>query len=139
MEIALISEARLLTKTFRRALHLPMSLRFAPHIIYSLALTSFSMHLLYERRATEEDRAHYSGKISLLQTLVRNLEQGQTMDLREVERLRKLAGLSTPHAAEVTRNQPRIGWKEVLLGKTPSEQTLNGSALRDRGDWEKRR
>jgi hypothetical protein len=86
----------------------------------------------------EEDRAHYSGKISLLESLVLNLEQGQKMDPREVERLRKLAGLSTSPVAEITRNQPRIGWKEALLGKIPSEQTLNGSALRDQGDWEKR-
>ncbi|KAF9645392.1 hypothetical protein BDM02DRAFT_3189753 [Thelephora ganbajun] len=114
-----------------------MSLRFMPHIIYSLALTSFSMHLLYERRATEEDRTHYSGKISILETLVHNLEQGQTMDSREVERLRKLAGVSTSHVPEISRNQSKIGWKEVLLGKTPSEQTLNGSTLRDQGDWEK--
>lgn len=110
-----------------------------PHIIYSLALTSFSMHLLYERRAMEEDRAHYSGKISLLETLVQDREQGQKMDPREVERLRKLAGLSTSHAAEITRNEAGIGWKEVLLGKAHLEQTLNGSALRDQGDWEKRR
>lgn len=123
----------------RPFLHLPMSLRFMPHIIYSLALTSFSMHLLYERRAMEEDRAHYSGKISLLETLVQDQEQGQKMDPREVERLRKLAGLSTSHAAEITRNQAGIGWKEVLLGKAHPEQTLNGSALRDQGDWEKRR
>ena len=109
-----------------------------PHIIYSLALTSFSMHLLYERRATEEDRAQYSGKISILETLVQNLEQGRTMDPREVERLRKLAGLSTSNTPEINRNQSKIGWTEVLLGKTPSEQTLNGSALRDQGDWEKR-
>lgn len=114
-----------------------MSLRFMPHIIYSLALTSFSMHLLYERRATEEDRAHYSGKISILETLVRNLEQGQTMDPQEVERLRKLAGASTSHVSETNRNQAKIGWKEVLLGKPPSEQTLNGLASRDQGDWEK--
>lgn len=120
-------------------LHLPMSLRFMPHIIYSLALTSFSMHLLYERRAIGEDRAHYSGKISILETLVQSLERGQTMDPQEVERLRKLAGLSTSHVAEINRNQSKIGWREVLLGKTLSEQTLNGSALRDQGDWEKRR
>lgn len=117
-----------------------MSLRFMPHIIYSLALTSFSMHLLYERRATEEDRVHYAGKISILETLVQNLEQGQAMDSQEVERLRKLAGLSTSHVPEIiSRNQSKIGWKEVLLGKTHSEQTLKGSALRDQGDWEKRR
>jgi len=95
------------------------------------------MHLLYERRATEEDRAHYSGKISILETLVRNLEQGQTMDPQEVERLRKLAGASTSHVSETNRNQAKIGWKEVLLGKPPSEQTLNGLASRDQGDWEK--
>ena len=86
-----------------------------------------------------EDRAHYSGKISILETLVQNLEQGQAMDPREVERLRKLAGVSTSHVPGITRNQSKIGWKEVLLGKSPSEQTLNGSALRDQGDWEKRR
>lgn len=98
------------------------------------------MHLLYERRATEEDRAHYSGKISVLETLVQDLEQGQKMNPQEVERLRKLAGVSSSHVPkEVGRNQSRIGWKEVLLGKPPSEQTLNGSAARDRGDWEKRR
>ena len=116
-----------------------MSLRFMPHIVYSLALTSFSMHLLYERRATDEDRAHYSGKISILETLVQNLEQGRTMDPREVERLRKLAGFSTSHVPEIDRAQSRIGWREVLLGKTPSEQTLNGLASRDQGDWEKRK
>jgi len=115
-----------------------MSLRYMPHIVYSLALTSFSMHLLYERRATEEDRAHYSGKISILETLVHNLEQGRTMDAREVERLRKLAGFCTSHVSEIGRGQSKIGWKEVLLGKTASEQTLNGLASRDRGDWEKR-
>jgi len=95
------------------------------------------MHLLYERRAAEEDRAHYSGKISILETLVRNLEQGQTMDPREVERLRKLAGVSPSHVSDISRDESKIGWKEVLLGKAPSEQTLNGSALRDQGDWEK--
>jgi len=85
----------------------------------------------------EEDRAHYSGKISILETLVQNLERGQTMDPREVERLRKLAGLSASHVPDITRDQPKIGWKEVLLGKAPSEQALNGSSLRDQGDWEK--
>ena len=97
------------------------------------------MHLLYERRAIGEDRAHYSGKISILETLVQSLERGQTMDPQEVERLRKLAGLSASHVAEINRNQSKIGWREVLLGKTLSEQTLNGSALQDQGDWEKRR
>lgn len=111
-----------------------------PHIIYSLALTSFSMHLLYERRAAAEDRAHYSGKISILETLVENLERGRSMDSHEVERLRKLAGVSSSHVPkEVGRNQSTIGWKEVLLGNPASEQTLNGSASRDQGDWEKRR
>ena len=110
-----------------------------PHIIYSLTLTSFSMHLLYERRAAEEDRAHYSGKISILEALVRNLEQGQTMDPREVERLRKLGGFSTSHVPEINRDQSKIGWKEALLGKTPSEQALNGSTMRDQRDWEKSR
>jgi len=51
-----------------------MPFRYTPHIVYSLALTSFSMRLLYERRATEEDHAHYSGKISILETLVHSLE-----------------------------------------------------------------
>lgn len=116
-----------------------MSLRFIPHIVYSLALTTFSIHLLYERRAIEEDRAHYSGKISILETLVQGLEQGRVMDPLEVERLRKLAGLSAPHVPESNRNGSKIGWKEVLLGNTPSEQALNGSATRDQKDWERRR
>lgn len=114
-----------------------MSLRFVPHIVYSLAVTSLSMHLLYERRATEEDRTHYSGKISILETLVQDLEQGQKMDTQEVKRLRKLAGLSASHVStSVGRDRSKIGWKEVLLGKRPSEQTLIQSASRDQGDWE---
>ena len=116
-----------------------MSFRFVPHIIYSLALTSFSMHLLYERRTAEEDRANYSGKISILETLIQDLEQGQTMNPKEVERLRKLAGVSAAHVPKETGgDQSKIGWKEVLLGKSASEQALNGPSLRDRGDWEKR-
>ena len=98
------------------------------------------MHLLYERRAAEEDRAHFSGKISILETLVEDPKQGQTMDPQEVERLRKLAGVSASHAPkDVGRNESKIGWKEVLLGRKPSEQTLIGSASRDQGDWERRR
>ena len=97
------------------------------------------MHLLYERRAAEEDRSHYSGKISILETLVQDLEQGQKMESQEVERLRKLAGISASHVPkQAGMHQPKIGWKEVLLGKSPSEQTLNGLTSRDRGDWEKR-
>ena len=134
------SDERISTRLRLFRQRLPMSLRFMPHIIYSLALTSFSMHLLYERRAAEEDRVQYSGKISILETLVQDLEQGQRMDSQELKRLRKLAGISTSQAPnDVGRNQPNIGWKEVLLGKPRSEQTLIGSATRDQGDWEKRR
>ncbi|KAI0698304.1 hypothetical protein C8T65DRAFT_753455 [Cerioporus squamosus] len=44
-------------------------LEYLPHFIYSTALTSVSMHHLFQRKAAEADRTHVAAQISILEDL----------------------------------------------------------------------
>jgi hypothetical protein len=112
-----------------------MSLRYVPHIIYSLALTSFAMHLLYQRRDAEEDRSRLSAKISILESLAGRLEKGERIDPTEVTRLRKLAGLLDSSKQE-TNKEEKISWRDVLFGRREHPGAV-GTVSWDKKDWEK--
>jgi len=94
-----------------------MSLRYAPHIVYSLALTSVSMHLLYQRREAEEDRSRLSARISILESLVDRLNRGERINQGEVDRLRKLGGLLDTPESIFMDTHSKIRWRDVLLGR----------------------
>jgi len=112
-----------------------MSLRYVPHTIYSLTLTSISMHLLYNRREAEEDRSRLSAKISILASLVDRLSQGERINPGELDRLRKLAGLLDMPASAPADAHPKIRWRDVLLGR--KEQHGIATSGWDQKDWEK--
>ncbi|RPD52322.1 hypothetical protein L227DRAFT_582130 [Lentinus tigrinus ALCF2SS1-6] len=120
-------------------------LEYLPHLIYSTALTSISMHHLYQRKAAEADRAHVAAQISILEDLRTRLAAGEDVPAREFDRLWRLArshdvwraaaaaaeaeaaatgtgtGTGTGAGAKSVHMQiqPRetVGWKEVLLGR----------------------
>ncbi|KAI0001075.1 hypothetical protein BJV77DRAFT_1063605 [Russula vinacea] len=90
--------------------------RYIPEIAYALAFSSISVHLLWQRRAAETDRRHYSARLSILDELAGRLRAGEVTDA-EVARLRRLAetvGEDTTHAGE------RIGWRDVVFGRKES-------------------
>jgi hypothetical protein len=90
--------------------------RYIPEIAYALAFSSISVHLLWQRRAAETDRRHYSARLSILGELAGRLRAGEVSDA-EVARLRRLAetvGEDSTHAGE------RIGWRDVVFGRKES-------------------
>ncbi len=110
-----------------------MALAYLPHLIFSTALTSVTMHHLYQRKAAEEDRAHVAAQLSILEDLHTRLAAHEPIPDREFDRLWKLArnhdvlraaeagGEGDEKGARVksVHIQPKetIGWREVLLGR----------------------
>ncbi|KZT21103.1 hypothetical protein NEOLEDRAFT_1182025 [Neolentinus lepideus HHB14362 ss-1] len=91
------------------------TISYMPHIIYSLALTSVSMNMLYQRKLGEAQKASISAQTTILESLAQRLRSGENFPEEEVERLWNLArkkGETTlnPHVEE-------IGLKETFLGK----------------------
>ncbi len=96
-----------------------MTTRYIPHIVYTLAITSLGAHLLYHRKEAEDQRAHYTARIALLEEVAGRLRAGKPVPERDFELIRKLAkepGMdrATARGVEVNDN---IEWREVLLGR----------------------
>jgi hypothetical protein len=90
---------------------------YLPHLIYSVALTSISFHLLVKRDAIETERAQISAQISVLESVVRQLrtpESTGTVDVAEVDRLMKLA---RAHREEQLAQNRVMSWRDVFFGK----------------------
>ncbi|KAI0698297.1 hypothetical protein C8T65DRAFT_660807 [Cerioporus squamosus] len=104
-------------------------LEYLPHLIYSTALTSVSMHHLLQRKAAEADRAHVAAQISILEDLHARLAAREHIPDREFDRLWRLARSHDVWRAEEAEGEGRdvmsvhiqpketVGWKEVLLGR----------------------
>lgn len=102
-------------------------LEYLPHLIYSTALTSISMHHLLQRKALEADRAHVAAQVSILEDLHMRLAAREDIPDREFDRLWRLARSHDVWRAEEAEGrdvksvhiQPKetVGWKEVLLGR----------------------
>ncbi|KAF8483644.1 hypothetical protein DFH94DRAFT_723182 [Russula ochroleuca] len=89
--------------------------RYIPEIAYALAFSSISVHLLWQRRAAETDRRHYSARLSILGELAGRLRAGEVTDA-EVARLRRLVET----VGEDTHAGESIGWRDVVFGRKES-------------------
>lgn len=89
--------------------------------------------MLFQRRTAQEDRSQISAKISILESLVDRLGQGERIDPKELDRLRKLAGQLDSQTPENKDVDSRIKWKDVVLGR--KEQGVASGW--DQKDWEK--
>ncbi|KAI0785802.1 hypothetical protein C8Q75DRAFT_809018 [Abortiporus biennis] len=105
-----------------------MTTRYIPHIIYTLAITSLSTHLLNQRKESEEQQIHTKTYISLLESTITKLKSGERIDEKEYQRVKKFG--KDLEDLENERNVARgihvdlkgvggsgMGWTEVLLGR----------------------
>ncbi|KAI0002401.1 hypothetical protein BJV74DRAFT_759706, partial [Russula compacta] len=87
--------------------------RYIPELVYALAFSSISVHLLWQRRAAETDRRHHSARLSILGELAARLRAGDPVSDAEVARLRRLAET----VKEDIHPGESIGWREVIFGR----------------------
>ncbi|KAJ3562236.1 hypothetical protein NP233_g9702 [Leucocoprinus birnbaumii] len=109
-----------------------LSSPYLPHAIYSLAITSISIHLVSQKRVITEDRARVAARISILESVSKQLQEDKNISLDELDRLHRLA---RPPAAKVDGQGEGIKWKEVFLG--PKRTAEPEMSELDRRDWEK--
>lgn len=115
--------------------------RYIPELVYALAFSSISVNLLWQRRAAETDRRHYSARLSILDELVGRLRAdgaggsgggGEVTDA-EVARLRRLAET----VGEDTHAGESIGWRDVIFGRKESGLEREGKEELERSDLER--
>ncbi|KAH7908946.1 hypothetical protein BJ138DRAFT_1115398 [Hygrophoropsis aurantiaca] len=100
--------------------------RYLPHLLSSTALTSISIHLLWQRKSAEEDRARANAHISILTDLVGQLRSGKSLEDDEIKRLRNLARIHNQPEPGTEGSGGGIRWTEVLWGrKAPEEQVVS--------------
>ncbi|KAI0067631.1 hypothetical protein BV25DRAFT_1911526 [Artomyces pyxidatus] len=109
-----------------------MATRYIPELIYSLALSSLSVHLLFQRRESTTVRRQLSARVSLLEELVRRLRAGEDVSPAEIARMRKL-GREGPEKVDVQGDGDAVGWREVIFGRAerPGEQA-------GKDEWERK-
>jgi hypothetical protein len=108
--------------------------RYIPELVYALAFSSISVHLLWQRRAAEMDRRHHSARLSILSELAARLRAGEQVSDAEVARLRRLAetvGDAATHPGE------SVGWREVVFGRKESGEEHEGKEELERRELER--
>ncbi|KAJ7583939.1 hypothetical protein C8J56DRAFT_195585 [Mycena floridula] len=95
---------------------------YRPHIIYSLAITSISVHLVSARQLYEDERAHTEAQISILRSVVDQLRAGKTMTVDELERVKRLARPSTDGIDALDISAGKMTWREAFLGSGRKSQ-----------------
>ncbi|KAG2142302.1 uncharacterized protein EDB93DRAFT_613001 [Suillus bovinus] len=96
--------------------------QYIPHILYSTALTSISMHSLWQRKTADEDRARLKAQTSILQDLIDQLRSGKPISDEEIKKSRNLACIHGEGKQSLDKDKPNIGWMDVLWGrKTPAD------------------
>lgn len=96
--------------------------QYIPHILYSTAVTSISMHLLWQRKTADEDRARFKAQASILQDLIEQLRSGKSISDEEITKSRNLARIHGEEKQPLDKERTNIGWMDVLWGrKTPAD------------------
>jgi hypothetical protein len=94
------------------------------NITKATVLTTLSFHLLFARRDADSERAQYAARISILQSLIERLREGERIDGAEVEKLMVLSRKSrrggevdNQISEEERRGRVGVTWKEAFLGR----------------------
>jgi len=113
-----------------------MNTRYIPHIVYTIAITSISTHLLWHRKEADDQRRHVSAHIALLESTTARLRAGESIPEAEWSRIRKfgeksLSSEEMERERAVARGLVRtegekesIGWKEALLGSRKGREEV---------------
>ncbi|KAF8489671.1 hypothetical protein JB92DRAFT_3012530 [Gautieria morchelliformis] len=99
------------------------------HLLNATVLTSLSFHLLFARRDAASERAQFTARISILESLNERLRKGEHIPDAEVEKLTVLSrkmqrGSEVEGQPDERGGRKGITWKEALLGReAPSGTT----------------
>lgn len=107
---------------------------YLPHAIYSLAITSISIHLVSQKRTISDDRARVAARLSILESVAKQLREDKNISLDELDRLHRLARPPAPSEGSASRAKEEIGWKEVIFGQKRSVEPEMSEY--ERRDWE---
>lgn len=95
--------------------------RYLPHVLYALAITSVSIHLLVQRKGGAEQRLQTRAQIDVLESVTQRLRSGESVTDAEIERLRRMVAVADQGREEKNRDgqlrEKNVNWKEVLLGR----------------------
>ena len=106
---------------------------FLPHLIYSVAITSVSIHLVYQRKISNDERAQINAQISILESISQQLQSNKPLSDNELERLKRLAYPVKDREYSVAGIlKEEIRWKDVILGRKRSD------GVADSTDWDKK-
>ena len=107
-------------------------MRYIPELVYALAFSSISVHLLWQRRTAETGRRHLSARLSILGELAARLRAGDAVSDAEVARLRRLAET----VGEASHPGENVGWREVMFGRKESGAEREGKEELERRELE---
>ncbi|WVQ99370.1 hypothetical protein IAU59_006503 [Kwoniella sp. CBS 9459] len=93
-----------------------------PFFIYWTIITSLAVHLLRARIHSKEELDKKHAQISVLSDLIQQFQNGEKVDLREMQRSLEMVGLR--ERTDLTKDldgelsdTADVGWAEVLFGK----------------------
>ncbi|KAE9403890.1 hypothetical protein BT96DRAFT_878281 [Gymnopus androsaceus JB14] len=94
----------------------PLFSGYTPHLIYSLANVSISLHLLYQRNAFADEKAGINAQESVLQSIADELRSNAPLSSQDLQRLKRLARNSKQNAQDSIGEE--ISWKDAFLGRS---------------------
>lgn len=97
-----------------------MRIPYLPHILYSTALTSVSIHLFWQRTVEKEDRDRYHAQVSILEDLAQQLRSGAPITDEEITRLKNLARVHGQGEGQ-EQSTEAIRWSEVVWGRKAAD------------------
>ncbi|KAG8877464.1 hypothetical protein FRB98_006676 [Tulasnella sp. 332] len=104
-------------------------IRFRPyafHFFSALAVSSMAIHVLNQRKASDDERQALTAKTTILEELVTRLRSGQGINTEEVDRLLNLANshvaesgmsASTSVTKALSKDGVELGWRDAVFGK----------------------
>ncbi|THU87350.1 hypothetical protein K435DRAFT_782491 [Dendrothele bispora CBS 962.96] len=85
---------------------------YGPHLLYSVAVTSLSLHLTYQKRQFSDEKSRVQAQISILESIAEELRSDKELSLDDLARLKRLARPPTEQVEE-----RKMSWTEVVFGK----------------------
>ena len=89
---------------------------YLPHVLYSLATTTISIHLIGTRTTCSEERARINAQISILENMAQRLQSNESISDHELERLKTLARPAEKATLDAGP-QEVIRWGDILWGQ----------------------
>lgn len=98
--------------------------RYLPHLLYSTALISITIHLISKKAEIAEQQAHAKAQITILESIIGRLKSGENVLDAEIVRLRRLTRDSEQGVIETAnmRKEKDVDWKSVVFGRRTEKQ-----------------